>query len=342
MSGIFDAVDLSLLPPPITDKSTFDGILLARMQAYISEWDKARAIDPSLPAYDVQMMETDVVKRAERTDAFREVLKRQQINEAKASTFLAWAQGDDLTNRLADVHLTPAVDESPASQRRRAQLAFEALAAGGTYGGYLLSALSAAPADIGDLVVYGHEIEGVPKGEVHIVVMGAGANPAPSQSLLNRIMARFPRNPAADAMITASQPPVYLVAFPDGAPIKLTDAAAARVLAQVGNPGRKVNDLIVARGPNVRPYVIDAELVIKSGADPALVVSAQRAALISYTNARQTIAGLVSPAHIDGQLVTNSAGLVVDCVRHGPAQAIGGGPFDVPLLTGVSLTWRRA
>lgn len=333
-------IDLSQLPPPAALEAwSFDAIVGARTQGFLAEWQVARTADPTLPLYDVQSLSGNPVNFWNRAASYREGLVRQRVNEAVAATFLAWAQGDDLTDRAADWGVARIAGEGDASLRRRAQLKWEALSIGGSYGGYTFRALSAAPAEIRDLMVYGHEIPGVPKGEVHLVTLATGKNPVPTDTLKQRILAEFPRNPAASAIIAADQPIVYLVTFPNGAPIALSDALAARILAQVGNPGRKVNDTVVVRGPNVCNYLIDATLTIRRGVDPASIIAAQRAAVLDYAAKRTMIGAPVTPSHITGQLVTSSADVIVDCTLRQPAAPIGGGPFDVPWLTGIALDW---
>ena len=294
MAGTFDNVDLSQLPPPAALETwTFAAIVDARLQDFSTRWAAAQTVYPTLPDYNTSSLETEPSRMLQETGAYREGLVRQRINDAVEATYLAFAQGADLVARAADYATAPKAGESPASLRRRAQLAWENLSLGGSYGGYTYRAFSAAPTEIADVMVYGHEIAGIPKGQVWIVVMAAGANPAPSASLLALVLAAFPRN------------------------------------------GRKVNDLIVTKAPVIKPYTIDATISIKPGSDAATIVAAQKAAAQAYATARQKVSGLVTPAHIIGQLVTASPDLVVDCALRQPLAPVGGGPFDVPFCTGL-------
>ena len=195
MTGTFDNVDLSKLPPPAAlDAWTMAGIVDARLADFSARWRAAQALDLTLPDYDVATLESDPSRMLQETGGYREGLVRQRINDAVLATSLAYAENADLDVRAADFGVLRQLGELDASLRRRAQLAWENLSLGGSYGGYTYRALSVAPSEIADVMVYGHEVAGVPKGEVHIVVMAAGANPTPSESLKARILAAFPRD----------------------------------------------------------------------------------------------------------------------------------------------------
>lgn len=104
---------------------------------------------------------------------------------------------------------------------------------------------------------------------------------------------------------------------------------------------RVVNDQVVAKPANPVNYSVDATLILEDGADPAAVVTAQKALLASFAQKRRTIGATVSPDNIGAVLGYNAAGLVYDVVVRAPAAPIGGGPFDAPILTGARVVWQR-
>ncbi|MFT4099035.1 MAG: baseplate J/gp47 family protein [Rhodoblastus sp.] len=309
----FDQVDYSALPfPDAIETWSHQAILDARMQAYLAEWGAARALDPTLPAYDVAMMETDPAKRLQRVDAYRESLIRQRINEAVRATYLARALKSDLTDRAAEYLTARADGETDDSLRRRAQLAWENLSIGGSYGGYAYQALSVAPAEIADVAVLGYEaresaIYGVKaltdmrKGEVRLALLGAGASGAASGSLI------------------------------------------ARVQAYCANRSRrKVNDLVNVVQASLQPYVVQGTLVIKRGAPPSAVIDAARSRAAAYGAATRTIGVEATRGGYFAALMADQPGLVVDVDLIAPAATVGGGPMEAPILTGVDLAWRYA
>lgn len=183
----FSTIDMSKLPRPTTYRSTHEGILAARMDYLVA---KLRAAGV---AYDVGALEADPAKILQEADAYRELLNLQAIDDAVMQRSLAYASGDNLDVVAADYGTVRAEGESDSSLRARAQLAWEALSRGGSYGGYEYEARTAAPLELSDVAVYGHEVEGVALGEVRIVCLGANASGAPSAAVLQRVRDRFPR-----------------------------------------------------------------------------------------------------------------------------------------------------
>lgn len=133
---------------------------------------------------------------------------------------------------------------------------------------------------------------------------------------------------------------VCLVCLGSGSSVSPSPATLAAVAAAFPRASRKVNDSIVVRAPNPAPWTVDATLVLASGADPAAVIATQTAALVAFAAARRAIGASVSPASIEAVLGYNAQGLVYDVDLASPSAMIGGGPFDVPVLTGKRVVWR--
>lgn len=309
----FDQVDYSALPLPDAIESwSFDAIIAARMADFLARWEIKRQKDPSLPAYDVAALESDPARILQEADAYREGLVRQRINEAVRATYLATALGNDLTDRAAEYLTARAAGEADASLRARAQLAWENLSIGGSYGGYAYQARSVAPVDIADVAVGGFEVTdetlygakavaGFRKGEVRIALLGAAASGAVPGSLI------------------------------------------AQVQAYCGDRARrKVNDLVNVVQASLQPYVVQATLVLKRGSDPATMLAAARLRAQAYGAATRVIGVEATRGGYFAALMAAEPGLVVDAELVTPAGPVGGGPFEAPILTGVDLGWRWA
>jgi phage-related baseplate assembly protein len=183
MSGGYTAIDLSLLPVPDVVEALVFETILAALKADLA----ARAPDLA----PVLALESEPVVKLLEVVAYRELLLRARVNDAARAAFLATATGADLENLaafygVARLTLTPAdpgavppvpaVMESDADLRRRAQLAPEGFSTAGPSGAYVFHALSADP-DVLDASA----VSLLP-GEVTVAILsrtGSGAASAP-------------------------------------------------------------------------------------------------------------------------------------------------------------------
>lgn len=311
----FDSIDYSKLAlPDAIEAWAFDAILGARMQDFLARWSQKRLIDPSLPPYDVERLESDPAKILQEADAYREGLVRQRINDAVRATYLASAnQWNDVVARAAEYLTAPASGETMESLRRRAQLAWENLSIGGSYGGYAYQALSVAPADIADVAVWGYEahetslfgnkaIADFPKGEVRIGLLGSARSGLVAPSVLAAVQAA------------------------------ISDRSR-----------RKVNDRINVVQASVVGYSVDARLGLKRGttaatADP--IVAAAKNRVAAYAAAARVQGVRATKGGIEAALMASDPGLVVDVELFSPSAAVGGGPFEAPVLVHLAVDWR--
>ncbi|MGO8738629.1 baseplate J/gp47 family protein [Rhodoblastus sp.] len=182
---MYQSINLAALPSPSAVQVwSFQAILDAASADAVSRLSAAGI------AYNVQTLKGNPMNFILSAYADREGLVLQQINEAVNSTFLSAAtQMADVTLRAADVNLIPAPGETVASLKNRAQLQWEALSIGGTYGRYRSNALNAAPVDLGDVGVFGAETSPVPPGQVWIVCLGANSSGVPSSTVLAAVLA---------------------------------------------------------------------------------------------------------------------------------------------------------
>ncbi len=268
MTTRFANLDLSKLPAPWAIRATYEGILAARMQDLVARFAAAGV------TYDVGALETDPAKILQEVDSYRELLADQRINEAVLATSLAYATGADLDVIAANFKTVRAAGETDASLRLRAQLAWENLSIGGSYGGYEYQARTVAPVDIADCAVYGHEIAAVPKGEVRIVLLGATANGAVPLSLLQRVAgALSPRDirkvndqiNVVQATIVPYTVALTLVLRPGADATAVRDAQYRAVLAYVTSRRAiaapvTFGGIMAAAGHDDAGYVTDVEM----------------------------------------------------------------------------------
>ena len=184
----FAPLNLAALPPPAALETwAFSAIVAAEMADFT-----ARMVAAGVP-YDVGALESDPARAVMETYAYREGLVRQRVNDAVLATSLANARGTDLDVVAANYGVIRATGELDPSVRLRAQLAWEALTLGGSYGGYRSKALNAAPTDLADVQVFGMETPGVGPGEVRIVCLGTNVSGLCSPAVLAAVRAAFPR-----------------------------------------------------------------------------------------------------------------------------------------------------
>lgn len=305
MSARFDRIDLAAVPPPAALQAwSYEAILDARMQDLVARFTGAGV------SYDVGALETDPAKILQEVDAYRESLVRQRINEAVLATSLAFAVKADLDVRAADYGCVRAAGESDASLRLRAQLAWEALSRGGSYGGYEYDARSAAPADIADVAVYGHEVAGVAAGEVRIVVLGAGRTGVTTPQVLtavrNRVSPRDVRKVNDNINVVAADVVTYEIdvtlVLPRGADGKtVRDAQYVRSLAYAASRQR------------IGAPVTFGGVMGAIGHDDANVI-------------------------VDVEMRKPWSG----SQNIGNVPAIAGGPFQAPVCKGIRIDWRIA
>jgi phage-related baseplate assembly protein len=305
MSARYDRVNLAALARPTALQTwSFEAILDARMADLVARFVAAGV------AYDVGDLEVDPAKILQEVDAFREGLLRQRVNEAVLATSLAFAAGADLDVVAANYGCVRASGESDDSLRLRAQLAWEALSRGGSYGGYEYDARSAAPADVADVAVYGHEVEGVARGEVRIVVLGVNSSGVTADRVLRLVRDRIsPRDlRKVNDLVTVVAATI--------APYEID----ATIVVPHGADGGAVRTAQYVRA------LAYAESRRKIGAP---VTFGGVMAAIGHDDA-----GVVVDVEMR-QPWTGAADLSA-------VPPIGGGPFQAPVCTGVKLDWRVA
>lgn len=295
-------IDLSRLPAPDAIEPLSSALLkTAYVDRFKAAWAIARAADPTLPDYDVEVLETDPAIIIGEAFSYLRLLDRARVNDAVRAVLAPLARGGDLDNVAARanverlelspaVGLTPAVMESDASLLRRYLLSFDRPSAGSA-DRFLYEAYTAVPT-LQDAVVHGRVVHGV-RGEVQVVIAGPGGAVATTGQVA-----------AVMAAVSAS----------DVKP----EATGVTVLAAAQSA-----------------YTVSIKIAVPRGPDPSVVESEVRAAILAAANARMIIntevqaEAAVAPAY----LVPN----VLRVDRLSPLADIAADPYRFPVCSGVHI-----
>ncbi|TPK15167.1 hypothetical protein FJ872_19405 [Mesorhizobium sp. B2-5-9] len=228
--------------------------------------------------YNVGTLESDPVVILTQDAAYRDLLRRRQIDDAVAQTFLGSASSTMLDQRAADYGvlrkvLTPAttttaaVMEDDESLRIRARLAWEALSVAGPSGAYLFHAAEAHPQVLAEgTAVYGPESGHVEPGEVLVVVQSRDAIGVPSVAVLDSVASRLDAWQVTDGF-------------------GFTRLRTARDEQSVRPLGAKV--LIRACRPLT--YYVTATIYVRGGPDPEIIRQIASDRLDAYLATRRRV-----------------------------------------------------
>lgn len=251
----YNAIDLSLLPPPDVIETIDYETILAAMLADL------RGRDGSFTA----LVESDPAYKILEVAAYREVNLRQRVNDAARAVMIAYALKADLDNlgALFDVERliitpadntqtppVPAVYESDANFRRRILLAMEAISTAGASGSYIYHALSVS-ADVKDAAV-----DSPSPGEVVLAVLSADGSGIPDADLLAAVAAAVNADdvrPLTDHVTvqaaTLSEYSITAVlTLKSGASAELVRAAAAQAVAVYAESQHRLGATVALSG----------------------------------------------------------------------------------------------
>lgn len=254
-----EMLDLTRLPAPsIIEVLDSEAMLAAFKARFLEAWAAARAIDPTLPVYDVEMLETDPAVIVGEAWTYLRTLDRARVNDAVRAVLAPLAKGSNLdvvcarlgVSRLtirAATDGTPAVMESDERLLRRYLLAFTRPSAG-SRDRYIYEALTAWP-ECHDAAVVGRAVHGR-RGDTDIVLVGPdGRDPTPTEIALVR------------AACTA-----------DG--VK-PEATSVTVLGALRQPYAVALHLVLPRGPDGETVRAEAEARIRAAALDRMYVEAE-------------------------------------------------------------------
>lgn len=305
---------LNLGKPPDLASREFEALFQQSLTDLLGRLDAAE-----IP-YDVQGLETDPAVILTQAAAYRDMLRRREIDDAVAQTFLGSATGAMLDARAADYGVLrrslphtlpsnqPAPNNRPASVppawawdadaalwreddrslRQRARLAWEALSVAGPPGAYVFHALDAHPGVV-HAAVYGPESEIVSPGEVLVVVQSATGSGVPSQGILDAVAARL------DAY-------------------QVTNAFGATQVRSVRDPQsvRPLGAKVLIEAAQVTTFHVDATLEIYAGPDPEALRQTALARLAKFFDQNRLIGRKISREAIIAVLgVADERGLPV-------------------------------
>ena len=295
-------IDLSRLAPPAAIEALdFETLRAAFVERFLAFWNEARAADPTLPAYDVETLETDPAGILGQAWSYLRLLDRRRVNDAILSVLAPFARGADLDAIAAGANVTrlvvtpaangqPVVLESDEALLRRYLLSFDRPAAG-SRDRYLYEAWTAWPL-MGDAAVLGFGVHGK-RGDVHIVITAPGG--------------RVPTDPEFGLVFAA-----------------LHDS---RVKPEAVG-------LTILRAERVE-YTVSLRITIPAGPDGALVAAEAEARVKAATDARTLIGG-----EIPLGLLTGAAyGPNVIAVEDLAPVVIAADPYKVPVCTGIDVSF---
>lgn len=182
------AIDLSRLPAPqaIEPLST-PALLQAYIDRFLVFWAEQRIIDPTLPAFDEQRLQTNPAIVVGRAWSYLRLLDRQRVNDGLRALLAPLSTGTDLdvlvgSRNIERLVIAPAtVDEAAILESddallRRYLLSYD-LPSAGSSGRYLFDAWSAWPQSedralgLWDARINGRSVHGR-RGDTDVVVIG--------------------------------------------------------------------------------------------------------------------------------------------------------------------------
>jgi phage-related baseplate assembly protein len=309
MTGRFAAPELLALGrPPALAFQPYETLFDASRVRLVAGFQSA-----GIP-YDVQGLQTSPPMILAQEAAYRDLLRRQAIDDAVAQTYLGSASGAFLDQRAADYGVlrrslahsgdgTPGVDrpdtvppawswdataalwrEDDDSLRSRARLAWEALSVAGPAGAYAFHAADAHPAVYADGTnVIGPETGLVDPGEVLVVVQSFLGTGVPTIGVLDAIAARLDAAEVIDAAAASTLLPVRQR--------QSVRPLGARVTVQACQP---------------LTFNITATLHLLAGPDPEAIRLAAVARLNAYLASRRRVgvevprSGIIAALHLTG------------------------------------------
>ena len=207
------SINLADLPlPPVLQPLDYETLLSDIIAEFKQRWEAVRVLNPELPSYDQEMLESDPAKIVLESAAYIYLLALARVNDAAKALMLATTSGADLDHFASDFNLprliitpatgdAPAVIESDRDYRQRRWLATEGYAAAGPEDAYRFFALSADPSIKEALAVKGED------NRVDLVLLSHIGDGAVSSEIVSKVHAALSplkTRPLTDALYTRS------------------------------------------------------------------------------------------------------------------------------------------
>lgn len=303
------AIDLSRLPvPPIIEVLSANGLLKDFIDRFLAFWAEQRLVDPTLPAFDEQGLQTNPAIVAGRAWSYLRLLDRQRVNDGLRALLAPLATGANLDILVAARNIqreisapatstSAAVMEGDESLLRRFLESFDRLSAGST-AGHLFEARKAWPQSedktlgLWDARVNGYAVH-KRRGDIHLVLIGP-----------------FGRLPTVEERMLVHEA-VHAPAI---------DKEGVAVYVQAAKRAE---------------YAASLVLEIPPGPDPSLMVAEAKARVEAVATERMRIGGEIPP----GLLAGAAYGASIIKVRDITPVAIAADPYTVPVMTSLTITF---
>lgn len=255
-------IDLSRLPAPDAIEALDAEALIASFKLrFLAAWAELRLVDPSLPAYTVEGLETDPAIVTGQAFADLRLLDRARVNDAVRSVLAPFARGANLDavaarQNVGRLEIAPGVQESDGQLLNRYLLSF-GRASAGSADRLLFDAWTAWPGMM-DARVNGHAIHGR-RGETDLVITGpGGVTPADRLAIVRAAVTAPSAKPEAIGIsVLAAEPVSYAITqrlvTPAGADAALVAQEASRRIEAAVNDRLKIGatvqrDLVAGAG----------------------------------------------------------------------------------------------
>jgi len=301
------AIDLSRLPAPqAIEALSTAGLLQDFISRFLVFWDEQRLVDPTLPAFDEQGLQTNPAIITGRAWTYLRLLDRQRVNDGLRALLAPLATGPNLdviaaSRNIVRITIIPASANAPAVLESDANLLGRYLrsfdkAAAGSADRYLYEAWRIWPQNndrslgLWDAKVNAFDVHGR-RGDIDIVIIGPfGRTPSDEERLLVR------------SAVTA--------------PHVKPNATSVAVLAA-----------------NRAEYAINLVVEVPPGPDPGFIVSEAVSRVRAAATERTLIGGEIPPLLLSGA----AFGPSVIKVRDLAPVAIAPDPYAVPVLTSLKI-----
>ncbi len=272
----FTPVDLSLYPiTDVLDVLSVEQYLGRDRDELTRLWDLQREIDPTLPALDTILLESDPSSKILQVGSYREALLRAHVNDRTRAVMLAGALGPALdhigityyrTPRRVVVPATgtePAVMETDEVYRQRLALAPESWSTAGPEGAYLFWALSAS-GEVLDVAAWSEDEAAAAAPHVRIVLLSTEGDGTASPDLCQTVQDALRRSDI-----------------------------------------RPLGDLVTVESAEWLDYDVSVKLTLKGGAMAERIANEARARILAYCSGRLRWIGddIDGPAWLVGRTI---------------------------------------
>jgi phage-related baseplate assembly protein len=255
----------------------------------------------------------------------RELALRVRHNDVARAVMLATSWGSNLDHIGATYFMGIARREGEQDTDYKARLALapEAFSTAGPEGGYVFHALELDGAfDIADAAAYSEEDGATYSDTIHADAYSRGRRPT-----------AFDGRAAGDPVL-APEILVVIHATTDYGPV---DQALCDRCWDALNPNdtRPAGDTQRIEAAERIEYAVEMVLTYRRGADPAPLVAEAETRIAAYVAARERVGLAAERLGIGG---AGYVSLVEAVTLNAPAADVGGGPKQVPVCTGITVT----